>query len=395
MKAGLAGALVLVGCSSGADSRSTGAWSPDTAGDGTGGTMGDDDADGGPGGPGGPEEGGNVEEGEGGNEEAGQDEGPGGCVPGESAPCLCDDGLHLGDEVCNEDGQWGACLPCEEPTNDEAGDDDDDDMAESSGDGGNEMPTEVCYPGADNSFTTCFNLHYFEPDAMPTGYDYPGQLGDDVNYRNPIAFIDLEENAEGTSLAPNFVLSEIAQLVKGRWAIVQPHAVVSLQGLRDQVGAINVNSGYRSPAYNAGVDGATYSRHMYGDGFDLDPVSVSLTELENACTSDGGMLVEYTTHVHCDFRFDAVDEEFFGPVPMGIDLGAEISLSAELVEDDDGVWTAPAFGFDEGEPRRRWQAFDASGELIATGVGATFRPPAQARSMIVRIGRAIDVATDL
>ena len=108
---------------------------------------------------------------------------------------------------------------------------------------------------------------------------------------------------------------------------------------------------------------------MYGDGFDLDPVSVGLTELENACTSDGGMLVEYTTHVHCDFRFDDVDEEFFGPVPMGIGLGAEISLSAELVEDDDGVWTAPAFGFDEGEPRRRWQAFDAGGELIATGVG--------------------------
>lgn len=274
-------------------------------------------------------------------------------------------------------------------------DDDADAGTDEAGDDGVQMPEEVCYPGADGSFNTCMPLHYFTPATMPAGYDYPGILNGDVNYRDPVAFIDLEENSASTSIAPNFVLSEIAEVGKGRWAIVQPHAVESLQALRDEVGAIAVNSGYRSPDYNEGVDGATYSRHMYGDGFDLDPVSVGLTELENACTAAGGMLVEYNTHVHCDFRFDDVDEEFFGPAPMAMGVGAPVSWSAQLSEDDHGVWSASHLGFDEGQPRIRWQAFDAGGELVATGSGPTFTPPARARSLYARVGRVIDLVEDL
>ena len=83
--------------------------------------------------------------------------------------------------------------------------------------------------------------------------------------------------------------------------------------MRDMAGSIAVNSGYRSPEYNAGVDGVENSRHLFGDGYDLDPNDVSLDELEGICTDVGGFLVEYDNHVHCDWRDEDLDEAFFGP----------------------------------------------------------------------------------
>ena len=166
---------------------------------------------------------------------------------------------------------------------------------------------EVCY--ADTG--VCIEL--IHPDPFPEGYHYvSGALGGAANYRRPIALIDLDAVSPDTELARDFTLGEIAHRWKGQYAIVQPHAVASLQELRDAVGSITVNSGYRSPAYNESVDGAQYSRHMYGDAFDLDPNEASLDALEGACVDHGGFLVEYTSHVHCDFRLHDVDPAFFG-----------------------------------------------------------------------------------
>jgi hypothetical protein len=186
-----------------------------------------------------------------------------------------------------------------EPEPEDDPDDPDDPDVPVPGDG------EVCFPN------TCLPLSY--PSPTPNGYAYEEALGGDPDYRKPIAYLDLEAFDPNTQLTADFTLGEIAQAHKGRWAIVQPHALVSLQQLRDEVGAIAVVSGYRSPSYNVGVGGARYSRHMYGDGFDLDPNDVSLDDLEPACVQRGGFLVEYTSHVHCDFRLDPVDEAFFGP----------------------------------------------------------------------------------
>ena len=172
---------------------------------------------------------------------------------------------------------------------------------------------EVCYPGADDSWTTCLPLVSLQ-ELMDGGYDYPAGFGGNPHYRPPIAFLDLDAIDLDTRLSADFTLGELAQRHKGRYAIVQPHAVASLQALRDEVGGLHVNSGYRSPQYNDSVGGATFSRHMYGDGFDVDPLQVGLSTVENACVAIGGKLVEYGTHVHCDFRFDAVDEAFFGPI---------------------------------------------------------------------------------
>lgn len=315
---------------------------------------------------------------------------PADCDPGATQECICPDGLSLGDQVCAADGgSWGACqcdgVATTEPDPSEGGSGSETGVSESET---GPAEGEVCYPGEDGSYTTCFELITF--DNMPDGYDYPEALNGQANYRKPIALIDLEAIDSSTKLSPNFSIGEIAQVAKGRYAIVQPHAVESIQNLRDVVGAIGVNSGYRSPGYNAGISGsATYSRHMYGDGFDLAPSAVSINELESVCVDEGGMLVEYNSHVHCDFRDDDLDEGFFGSAasapPMKPQFEAEI-------EQDHGVFTAPALGFDEGEPMRRWTAYDAAGDVLLRAIGPVFVAPPGTADVTVRVGAQVELS---
>jgi hypothetical protein len=321
------------------------------------------------------------------------DDGSGGgaCAPGEARMCACEGAL--GSQRCEADGSEFAACECDDPLDDDDGDTTGEppeppptDDGDGDGSTGGEPPMDgVCYPGQDNSWTTCLPVHAKDP--LPAGYDYAAGFNGDPNYRPPIALLDLEEVSPDTWLAPNFQLGELAQLYKGRWAIVQPHAVASLQELRDQVGAIGVNSAYRSPGYNAQIGGATYSRHMYGDGFDLDPIEVGNATLEGACTGIGGMLVEYGTHVHCDFRFDPADPLFFGAA--GPSTPAVPPWSARIEPQSDGALLVFAEGFDEGEPTRRWTAFDGEEHVLAEGRGTRFLPPAGARRVEVRVGRVL------
>lgn len=315
------------------------------------------------------------------------------CDPEDAQACPCPDGPGEGVQYCI-DGLWGPCM-CDDGGSTGAGDDGavtdsadggSDEGDPSGEDTGEPIPTEACFPGADGLYDTCLALHAFDPDAPPDGYAYPEALAGDPHYRKPVAFLDLEAEDPLLALAPNFTLGEFAQLSKGRWAIVQPHAVESVQALRDELGPLEVNSAYRSPDYNAGIGGAGSSRHMYGDGFDLDPVNVSLATLETACTNGGGMLVEYETHVHCDWRFEDPDEGFFGPADAASPAMPE--LVAELHHHDGWLWTTDV-GFDEGSPTRRWQAFDRSGREIAASRMPIFVAPAHAATVTVTVGARV------
>jgi len=260
--------------------------------------------------------------------------------------------------------------------------------------GGGDEAGQLCFPGPSGDDSVCVPL--VPASAVGSGYGYPAPFSGDVNYRAPINYIDLEEVGE-MQVAANFFLSEVAQSWKGRYAVVQPHAIRHLQDIRDELGAIQVNSGYRNPSYNSSVGGATHSRHLYGDAFDLKALSTGLSTLESACTNHGGKLIEYNDHVHCDWRFDNVNSLLFGATAVG---GAEpdFALAAGLeahLEQLGEQWYAPAEGFDEGEPMRRWKALDADGEIIDEATGESFSPPSGTATVEVLVGAQIELVGDV
>jgi hypothetical protein len=255
-------------------------------------------------------------------------------------------------------------------------------------------PDEVCYPGSAEDYTACLPL-IPHSTAWGSDYAYPEPYGDSGQYSAPARFIDLTVADPDLMLAPNFALGEVMQEYKGDYGLYQVHVMEHLQAIRDSIGAaLYINSGYRNVSYNAGVGGATYSRHMYGDAVDMYSNAASLSELADICDSLGaGYVSEYETHVHCDWRDDALDAAFYDVGRSRTDAGAPEHRATLIAEA--GRWSAPATGFDEGEPLRIWSAWAADGALLLVGEGAHFTPPADAARLSVEIGGQVDAAVDL
>src|SRR5690606_36979728 len=118
------------------------------------------------------------------------------------------------------------------------------------------------------------------------------------------------------------------------------------QAVRSQLGVpLIVNSGYRNPAYNASVGGATLSRHMYGDAADVTAQgAVSLQAIINACVAHGADFTQlYTSHVHCDWRNDPLGHDFW---PLGPSAGPILpgppAAPTPASELPDGLWADAA-----------------------------------------------------
>ena len=258
------------------------------------------------------------------------------------------------------------------------------------GGGGDPTPTTACYNGG----ATCLPLTAVDP------YSYPSPLN--ANYREPVQYIDMDDPSVDTEarVAANFKLGEICVRSKGRYQVLQRHAVQKLQAVRTAAGsALTINSGFRSPDYNASVGGATRSRHMYGDAFDIMPGAVGQDGLMSICTSHGaGYVAKYASgHIHCDWRSDTVDALFFGTAfaPLGppMPAWAVSDLRADIEPSSAGSYVAPASGYDEteGELLREWTALDAHGNVLAEATGATFTPPVGTQILRVSIGGLIEV----
>ena len=71
-------------------------------------------------------------------------------------------------------------------------------------------------------------------------------------------------------LSSNFRVREFACKDGSDAVLVAPRLVMVLQSIRDHFGkAVNINSGYRTPQYNAKVGGAAQSQHCYGTAADI------------------------------------------------------------------------------------------------------------------------------
>lgn len=70
--------------------------------------------------------------------------------------------------------------------------------------------------------------------------------------------------------ATNFKVSEFACRDGSDLIKIDSKLVIMLQQIRDHFKKpVIINSGYRTPAYNKKIDGATYSQHIYGKAADI------------------------------------------------------------------------------------------------------------------------------
>jgi uncharacterized protein YcbK (DUF882 family) len=109
----------------------------------------------------------------------------------------------------------------------------------------------------------------------------------------------LEEfNCKDGSAMPNTVMIQIIQLAK------------NLQVLRDYLSvSITVNSGYRSPKYNAKIGGVKNSQHLLGkasdlmvNGFTPKQVADAIEHLIKQGKMQQGGIGVYPTFTHYDIR---------------------------------------------------------------------------------------------
>jgi hypothetical protein len=94
------------------------------------------------------------------------------------------------------------------------------------------------------------------------------------HYERVLYFIDLSSAPLSERVSENFRLSEYVNPVVqrgGQRAYIDAQVAEHLQQIRSGLGrALIVNSGFRDPEHNRDVGGATFSRHIYGDGVDAD-----------------------------------------------------------------------------------------------------------------------------
>lgn len=108
------------------------------------------------------------------------------------------------------------------------------------------------------------------------------------------------------SLSANFKVKEFACKDGSDVVFVAPKLVEILQNVREHFGKpVNINSAYRTPAYNKEIGGATYSQHQYGTAADIringiSPVDVA-AYVETLMPDSGGIGI-YSTFTHIDVR---------------------------------------------------------------------------------------------
>lgn len=95
----------------------------------------------------------------------------------------------------------------------------------------------------------------------------------------PVSTYSMKTHAEH-SLSPNFKVKEFACKDGSDAVNIDDALVTALERVRAHFGkAVNINSGYRSQAYNAQIGGATNSQHIQGTAADFRITGVNPREI--------------------------------------------------------------------------------------------------------------------
>lgn len=182
------------------------------------------------------------------------------------------------------------------------------------------------------------NVFKMMENTILTGqYPDPASSGHPIFYPRPRFFIFVDAKNEGNGgLNPLLKLSSNFQLYEFVWntgrahtwddpepdtfgyTVIDPSAVQHLQNIREDYAApLYINSAQRSPTHNASIGGATYSRHLYGDAFDIAVTDQNMWDiiadaagagyLFNSPGEGANYIEPYSmtgTWVHMDWRYE-------------------------------------------------------------------------------------------
>jgi len=191
---------------------------------------------------------------------------------------------------------------------------------------------KACFSG------NCFSLVDKSKLATPNEYKYRNPAGSfsaatAKQYRAPSRFIDLLNTSNPSNVSANFKATEYMSASKGRYGILSPLVAANIQSIRQRLGkAVTITSGFRSPSYNAKIDGsATWSRHQYGDGIDFKVAGLKPSQLKKYCTDLGASYTQlYVGHIHCDWRLKPLPQEFYPTTTVA--QKAELEQNAAVLQ---------------------------------------------------------------
>lgn len=107
-------------------------------------------------------------------------------------------------------------------------------------------------------------------------------------------------------ISTNFKIKEFVCKDGSDVVFISMELVDILQKIRNHFGKpVNINSGYRTPAYNKKVGGATYSQHLYGTAADIYIKGVTPKEVSDYAETllgDKGGIGIYSNFTHIDVR---------------------------------------------------------------------------------------------
>jgi hypothetical protein len=143
-------------------------------------------------------------------------------------------------------------------------------------------------------------------EGVNRGVDYPSSEFEQYISKS-IQYSKIKDGEK--NLSPNFKVSEFACKDGSDVILINPHLIELLEKIREHFGKdININSGYRTPSYNAGLSKkskkvAKKSQHMFGNAADITISGVTPKEIYNYVDSfhQGGLGL-YSNFVHVDVR---------------------------------------------------------------------------------------------